>query len=101
MAFNSTLEAFRNQKGWLAYARRDPEFDEGLPNKTRQSDKLHSAEAQRLFMDHTLNLFPPLVSPMAYLEGKMPAHIREWYSSHWGRELEEKQLFEEGVKLTR
>ena len=101
MAFNSTLEAFRNQKDWLTYARRDPEFDEGLPNETCQSEKLHSAKAQRLFMDHTLNLFPPLVSPMAYPKGKMSAHIREWYASHWGRELGEKELFEEGVKLMR
>jgi hypothetical protein len=38
---------------------------------------------------------------MAYPEGKMPAHIREWYCSHWGRELEEKELFEEEVKLMR
>jgi hypothetical protein len=101
MAFNSTLEALRNQRDWLTYARRDPDFDKGLPNKTCQSEKLHSAEAQRLFMDHTLNLFPPLVSPMAYPKGKMPAHIKEWYSSHWGRGLGEKELFEEGVKLMR
>ena len=31
----------------------------------------------------------------------MPAHIKEWYCSHWGRELEEKEMFEEGVKLMR
>ena len=41
------------------------------------------------------------VSPMAYPEGKMPPHIREWYSSHWVRELKEKELFEKGVKLMR
>ena len=38
---------------------------------------------------------------MAYPKGEMPAHIREWYSNHWGRELGGKELFEEGVKLMR
>ena len=64
-----TVESFRGKKDWLTDARRDPEFNKGLPGKVRGSKKLHSAEAHEVFMKFTLNLFPALASPMAYPEG--------------------------------
>ena len=101
LGFNSTLEAFRGQADWLTAARKDPDFNKGLPNKMDKSRKLHSAEAHKVFMEFTLNLFPAVASPMAYPEGEMPAYIRKWYENHWERLLSDEELFIEGVKLMR
>ena len=101
LGFNSTLEAYRGLADWLIAARKDPDFNKGLPSKVSKSKKLHSAEAHKVFMKFTLNLFPALASPMAYPEGEMPACIKEWYESHWERSLSDGDLFIEGVKLMR
>ena len=101
LGFNSTLESFRSQRDWLTAARKDPDFNKGLPSKMDKSKKLHSAEAHKVFMEFTLNLFPAVASPMAYPEGGMPAYIKEWYESHWKRSLSDEELFVEGVKLMR
>ena len=101
LGFNSTMEAYRGQADWLTAARKDPDFNKGLPSKLSKSKKLHSAEAHKVFMEFTLNLFPAVASPMAYPEGEMPACIREWYESHWERSLSDEDLFIEGVKLMR
>ena len=101
LGFNSTMEAYRGLADWLIAARKDPDFNKGLPSKLSKSKKLHSAEAHKVFMKFTLNLFPAVASPMAYPEGEMPACIREWYESHWERSLSDEDLFIEGVKLMR
>ena len=101
MGFNGTKEAFRSQKDWLTDAQKDPHFSKGLPSETTASGGLHSVEAQILFMDHTLNIFPAVASPMAYPEGGMPPHIKEWYCTQWGEALTDQQLFEHGVRLMR
>ena len=87
LGFNSTLEAYRGQADWLTAARKDPDFNKGLPSKMDESGELHSAEAHKVFMEFTLNLFPAVASPMAYPEGEMPSYIKEWYENHWGKLL--------------
>ena len=101
LGMNCTVEALRNQSDWLTAARKDPDFNEGLPSKVGESGVLHSAEAHKVFMKFTLNLFPAVASPMAYPEGEMPAYIKEWYDHHWEKSLNDEELFEEGVKLMR